>query len=254
MLSAHVPTLQVALALLMTNLALMWALLALWLRLPATTSRVMTGSNLTLALACLLLPAPPAPWLWGVLVLTLCANTGIALQVLLRLVARLQRLTELDPLTETLNRRAFDALLQTEHARLARGHAYALVMVDMDHFKQLNDKLGHAAGDVGLKTLVQVLRACMRTTDALARVGGEEFALLLPDTDLTGAAMVAERMRLKLASTPLEWQGKTWPLTASFGIAQAQPHEPSPELVLERADLGLYRAKARGRNLVEALA
>ncbi len=86
--------------------------------------------------------------------------------------------------------------------------AYALVMIDMDRFKQLNDTLGHAAGDAALRRLVEVLMPCVREVDRLGRLGGEEFCALLPLTDLVGALLVAERMRTNLEESAFEWQGR----------------------------------------------
>ena len=192
-------------------------------------------------------------FLWAALVLTVAQNATLAFLALVRLILRIERLTEHDALTDVLNRRAFARELQAAHARLKRGHGYALVMIDMDRFKQLNDTLGHAAGDAALRQLVQVVSPCLREVDRLARMGGEEFCVLLPDTDLAGAALVAERMRALIDSTPLQWQDLDWPLTASLGIAEARPEdaELAADLVLARADAALYRAKAQGRNVVQ---
>lgn len=191
-------------------------------------------------------------WLWSMLAMNLVVNATIAFLVLTRLVLSIQRLTRRDPLTDTWNRRALAEAMEREHARLQRGPAYALVMVDMDHFKQLNDTLGHTAGDRALQALVQALSPCVREVDLLGRLGGEEFCVLLPDTSLAGAALVAERMRCNLAEMPFAVNGKTWPLTASFGIAEATLADASAEQVLMRADQALYQAKAQGRNVVQA--
>ncbi|MDT9001924.1 GGDEF domain-containing protein [Paucibacter sp. APW11] len=191
-------------------------------------------------------------WLWSMLALNLVINANVAFLILTRLVLNIQRLTRRDPLTDCWNRRALSEAMEREHARLQRGSRYTLVMVDMDHFKRLNDTLGHAAGDLALQALVQALMPCVRDIDMLGRLGGEEFCVLLPDTDLAGAALVAERMRANLEAHPFEYQGKTWPLTASFGIAEAGREEISAEQVLMRADQALYQAKAQGRNLVQA--
>ncbi|MCV2358381.1 GGDEF domain-containing protein [Paucibacter sp. TC2R-5] len=190
-------------------------------------------------------------WGWAMLGLGLLINATMALLVLARVVLDIQRLTRLDPLTAVLNRRALSEAIDDEHLRLQRGKPYALVMIDMDHFKQLNDNLGHAAGDAALLRAVQVLSPCVRDVDRLGRLGGEEFCVLLPLTDLAGAALVAERMRHNMEASSFEWQGKTWPLTASFGVAEALPEDVSADAVLRRADKGMYRAKAQGRNLVQ---
>ncbi|MDG0856229.1 GGDEF domain-containing protein [Roseateles puraquae] len=200
--------------------------------------RVPTGFNLV--------------FLWGSLVLTLLQNATAAFMVMMRLILRIERLLERDPLTGTLNRRAFDAALEQAHAGFLRGRGYALVMIDMDRFKHLNDTLGHAAGDAALRQMVEELRPCIREVDRFGRLGGEEFCLLLTDTDLTGAALVAERMRMLVEEAPLRWAAQDWPLSASFGIAEAEPGDADARAVLARADAALYRAKSQGRNLVQA--
>lgn len=191
-------------------------------------------------------------FLWGALVLTLLQNATLAFLVLMRLILRIEKLLERDPLTGTLNRRAFDRALEDAHAGFIRGRGYALVMIDMDRFKQLNDTLGHAAGDAALRQMVDELRPCVREVDRFGRLGGEEFGVLLPDTDLAGAALVAERMRMLVESAPLRWLEEDWPLSASFGIAEAERGDTSASAVLARADAALYRAKGQGRNLVQA--
>jgi len=193
------------------------------------------------------------PWLWSMLAMNLVLNVTMAFLLLARLILRIQRLTRLDPLTEVLNRRALSEAIDTEHARLQRGKPYALVMIDMDRFKQLNDQLGHAAGDTGLQRLIEVLKSCVREVDFIGRLGGEEFCVLLPLTDIAGATLVAERMRQNLEEQSFVWQGQSWPLTASFGVAEAAPSDASADAVLSRADRAMYRAKAQGRNVVQAL-
>jgi diguanylate cyclase (GGDEF)-like protein len=191
-------------------------------------------------------------FLWGTLLLTLLQNSTLTFLVLMRLVLRIRHLTERDPLTNVLNRRAFNRALETAHAWFRRGRGYALVMIDMDRFKHLNDSLGHAAGDAALQQLARELQPCLREVDHFGRIGGEEFCVLLPDTDLVGAALVAERMRCLVDLAPLRWQGRDWPLSASFGISEAEVGDPHGETTLGRADAALYRAKGQGRNVVQA--
>jgi diguanylate cyclase (GGDEF)-like protein len=190
--------------------------------------------------------------LWATLALSLLQNATLASLVLMRLIRRIERLMERDPLTDTLNRRAFDQALAQAHAWLQRDRGYALVMIDMDRFKQLNDTLGHAAGDTALRLMVKEVQPCLREVDRFGRLGGEEFCVLLPDTDIAGAALVAERMRALVHATPLRWLEQDWPLSASFGIAEAKHGDASSDTVLARADAALYRAKAQGRNVVQA--
>ena len=191
-------------------------------------------------------------FLWSAFVLTLLQNATLAFLVLMRLILRIEKLLERDPLTGTLNRRAFDRALEEAHAGFVRGRGYALVMIDMDRFKQLNDTLGHAAGDAALRQMVDELRPCVREVDRFGRLGGEEFGVLLMDTDLAGAALVAERMRMLVDSAPLRWLEQDWPLSASFGIAEAERGDTNASAVLARADAALYRAKGQGRNVVQA--
>lgn len=189
-------------------------------------------------------------WLWVGFMMALLINTQVAFLLVLRLVLKLQRLTRIDPLTGALNRRAFDNALRIAHAEAGRGVSYSLVQIDMDHFKQLNDQLGHAAGDAALRHLVSQIRPLLRDVDALGRLGGEEFCLLLREADIGGAALVAERIRQQLQQTQWQWQGKSWPLRASFGVAQRLDGDSGPDAVLARADAALYEAKRMGRDLV----
>ncbi|WP_397534676.1 GGDEF domain-containing protein [Roseateles sp.] len=189
-------------------------------------------------------------WLWVGFMMALLINTQVAFLLVLRLVLKLQRLTRIDPLTGALNRRAFDTALRIAHAEAGRGVRYSLVQIDMDHFKQLNDQLGHAAGDAALRHLVSQIRPLLRDLDAMGRLGGEEFCLLLRDADIGGAALVAERIRQQLQQTQWQWQGKGWPLRASFGVAQHETGDSGADAALARADAALYEAKRMGRDLV----
>lgn len=207
---------------------------------PGNTPDLRAGSGFNVA------------WLWAGLVLGMVVNSVVAFLLLAQLILRIRNLTLFDPLTEVLNRRAMGRAMEQAHARWQRGEPYALVLLDMDHFKALNDSLGHGAGDQALKALVRALKPCVRDADALGRWGGEEFAILLCDTGLAGAALVAERMRANLEAQPLLWGPDQRRLTASFGIAEVLPEDASPEAVLMRADQGLYQAKQQGRNLVQS--
>jgi diguanylate cyclase (GGDEF)-like protein len=168
-------------------------------------------------------------------------------------VGKLEHLSMTDPMTGALNRRAFSASLKQQHSMAQRGMPYALCVLDVDHFKQINDQLGHAAGDAAIVHLVTVLRRELREQDLLCRAGGEEFCILLPDTTEHGASVVANRLRLALEQTPFTWENTRWPLTASFGVAVLSPGNDNPETLLQRADRAVYHAKARGRNQVVLL-
>ena len=179
----------------------------------------------------------------------LMVNLVLALMVVGRLVNRLQRLSERDALTGLLNRRALTLLLQREAGRLRRfGETYALLMVDIDHFKSINDRHGHAAGDAALVQLAQVLRGAAREIDHVARLGGEEFCLLLPHSERDGAMSLAARVHAAVREAP--WDRFERPVTVSVGVAVALSGDEAPQAVLERADHALYRAKNSGRDCV----
>jgi diguanylate cyclase (GGDEF)-like protein len=169
--------------------------------------------------------------------------------------ARLHRLVErqasTDGLTELPNRRHFEEALEGEITRAERfGGGLALILADLDDFKQVNDRHGHQAGDDVLRTFASILRATVREIDLPARYGGEEFAVLLPQTDLAGAEHVAERLRVALAARSLHVhpEGRI-ALTASFGVA-CFPQAETPAALFAAADEALYRAKSAGKNRV----
>jgi diguanylate cyclase (GGDEF)-like protein len=169
--------------------------------------------------------------------------------------ARLHRILEqqalVDALTGLANRRAAEQALTVELARAVRfGSPLSLVFADLDHFKQVNDRFGHPSGDLVLRELAAVLASTVREIDLAARWGGEEFCLILPGTDLAGAARLAERVRTALAErTILTAEGLPLHVTASFGVA-GQPPLATPEELIASADAALYDAKRRGRNCV----
>lgn len=189
-------------------------------------------------------------WLWTGFLMVLLINAQVAFMLVLRLVLQLQQLIHQDALTGALNRRAFELAMKQAHAAHERGQAQALVLVDMDHFKRLNDELGHPAGDEALRWLVARVREVLREVDTIARLGGEEFALLLHESDKQGAFQVAERVRARLRQLDWQWQGRPWPLRASFGVAAWEAGDSGPERVLARADAALYEAKRQGRDRV----
>ncbi len=171
--------------------------------------------------------------------------------------ARLHRLVErqanTDGLTELPNRRHFEEALEGEISRAERfGGSLALILADLDDFKQVNDRYGHQAGDDVLQTFADILRATVREIDLPARYGGEEFAVLLPQTDLEGAQRLAERLCKALAARPMPTHpGALVAVTASFGVA-AFPDSPTPAALFAAADEALYRAKRSGKNCVVA--
>jgi len=162
----------------------------------------------------------------------------------------LARLARQDPLTGLPNRRALEDELEREVARAARaGAPLAAVVLDVDHFKRVNDGHGHAAGDAVLAAVAARAAAALRAGDLLARVGGEEFAILMPGADLAAAAEAAERIRARVAEGPVEAGGLALPVTVSLGCAALAPGEVGRAL-LARADAKLYEAKGAGRNRV----
>jgi diguanylate cyclase (GGDEF)-like protein len=152
-----------------------------------------------------------------------------------------------DALTGLVNRRGLEQAL-------SRMDAYegALIFADLDRFKQLNDTLGHPAGDAALIHFARILREQVRAGDVPARIGGEEFAIWLPGATLDLGKRIAERVRIKLGTTAWEWQGRHWPLSASFGVAACPETNPDLENLPAQADAALYVAKRSGRNRVEA--
>ncbi len=169
-----------------------------------------------------------------------------------RQLADLALASRRDPLTGLPNRRAFDEDLAREVARAARtGEPLAVVMLDLDRFKAVNDGYGHAAGDAVLRALAARAQGAVRAGDVVARLGGEELGLLLPGADLARAAEVAERLRAALAALPVDAAGHALAVTASLGCAVLAPGEP-PEALVARADARLYDAKRDGRNVVRA--
>ncbi len=166
------------------------------------------------------------------------------------LECELTRLARTDSLTGTANRRHFLDLAEREMERSDRyGRPLAVVMLDVDHFKQINDCHGHAFGDMVLQGVAAACRAVLRDVDCLGRLGGEEFAVLLPETALAGALDVAERLRLAIAQLPMPDTGKP-AITASLGVAERLRGEGVFDHLLGRADAALYHAKTEGRNRV----
>ena len=127
----------------------------------------------------------------------------------------------------------------------------AVLAIDLDHFKQVNDRYGHAAGDAALRHFVGLARSTLHEVDLLGRMGGEEFAAMLPETRADRALHAAERLRLRLSRRPLEWESLVVPLSVSIGVAELDPEDGEIMASLQRADHALYQAKSRGRNRTE---
>lgn len=170
-----------------------------------------------------------------------------------RLFREVQELSTLDPLTGLSNRRHFNATALVE---LQRAQRYALplslIMMDIDYFKRVNDRYGHAAGDRVLGEVAKVCGAAVRSMDFIARYGGEEFCFLLPETPLDGAFTLAERLRAQVAALHFDSGKGLFSVTASFGVAERLGGQESMDNLLKRSDEALYEAKGGGRNCVVA--
>lgn len=165
--------------------------------------------------------------------------------------ARLARLAVTDDLTRAYNYRYHHTRLGEEVGRARRyGDRFSILLMDLDHFKRVNDKWGHQVGDEVLRGFVDRVREEVRAPDVVIRRGGEEFVLLMPATGEADAARVAERIRARVAATPIDTDGGDVPLTVSIGVATWQSDESGADLEA-RADAALYRAKSAGRDRVE---
>lgn len=164
---------------------------------------------------------------------------------------RLLELATTDYLTGLYNRRAFFEAAQREFARARRnGTVFSLLELDLDHFKAVNDTYGHDAGDRALRGVAQVMLRALRVVDLPARLGGEEFAVLLPETDAQEAQGVAERLRQAIASADIQGMAGRFRVTVSIGLATFHPEDPDAEAIVHAADQALYRAKELGRDRV----
>ena len=163
----------------------------------------------------------------------------------------LQELAITDPLTDVYNRRHFWDIVDRE---LNRAHRYnaslSLLLLDADHFKQINDTYGHACGDTALVELCELCNQMIRETDYIGRIGGEEFAICLPQADQQEAVALAERIRQGIEASSLESQGKKVSYTVSIGVTELRAEDHSADVLIARADSALYNAKEGGRNQV----
>lgn len=176
--------------------------------------------------------------------------------VVARLIQQLRWQARHDGLTGLLNRRAMQETIDQELHRSRRAEdTFAVVMLDVDHFKVLNDMHGHQAGDHALKHIAALLQTSVRPVDRVGRFGGEEFIVLLPGQALAQAAAIAETLRQRLSAERLQYEGvpQALALSASFGVAEWRGPKEDPTRLLMRADQALYRAKRAGRNQVQAV-
>jgi diguanylate cyclase (GGDEF)-like protein len=200
----------------------------------------------------LLGPPPPPDGPVAARIARLAAELGPRVAAA-RSVHEAERRAVSDPLTGLANRREFERVLGRfgDQAAAGVGAVAALVYVDLDHFKRLNDTLGHAAGDAALRHVKALLEAQIRDGDLVARIGGEEFAVWLPLTPLGGAVEVAERIRRSIGTTAWHWNGRPVTLTASCGVAAYPESTGDWRNLAAVADAALYRAKEAGRDRVE---
>lgn len=179
------------------------------------------------------------------------ATSGFLLMCGQRLNKDLSRLATLDPLTEVFNRRTMAELANKAIAASKRhGRPLSVLLLDIDHFKRINDEFGHESGDIALCRFVELVREVLRGSDVIARMGGEEFVLILPDTDQSSAVVLAERIRQHLESADFTVSG--WPVSirASIGVSALGPEVNNLESLLREADHAMYEAKRTGRNRV----
>lgn len=168
------------------------------------------------------------------------------------LAESLRRESITDSLTQLYNRRYLDLALKRELSLAHReGHAVGLILLDLDRFKALNDTFGHAAGDVALRAVADVLRSRIRLYDVACRYGGEEMIIVVPGAQSAGALALAEQLRAGIEQLTIEYNGKRLArITASFGVSSFPGDASEPDVLLQIADAALYRAKAAGRNRV----
>ena len=169
-----------------------------------------------------------------------------------QLETELRRTAATDPLTGVFNRRHYLPLFQREFERALRyRQPLALCLLDLDHFKRINDTYGHAAGDTALRTIADICRSELRETDVLGRLGGEEFVVLLPNTTAENAKAAAERIRARLAATEIVEGGQRFRVSTTIGVTELRPGDRQIDDLIQRADHALYAGKEAGRNRVQ---
>jgi diguanylate cyclase (GGDEF)-like protein len=176
--------------------------------------------------------------------ITYCDVTDI-----IRTAERMEKLATTDSLTGLFNRRQLLTSLEAEWSRFQRYYrSLSVLMLDVDHFKAINDRFGHAVGDITLKAIADACLARKRKSDVVGRIGGEEFAIVLPETSLSWARIVAERLRKRIAALTITAEGHRFNVTASIGIAEAAVSMSGIDALMSAADQALYKAKSGGRN------
>lgn len=183
----------------------------------------------------------------------LCVTFGFVLMLNYRLSCDLHDLASCDPLTGALNRRGLESEAERVQSRCIRNKTpLAVMLIDVDHFKKINDRYGHQAGDEVLRQLTNVVQAAIRTEDYFARYGGEEFCVLLPDVGENEALLMAERLRQQYAAMQMKIDGDIVSSNISIGVADSRTVGLAFGALISAADQALYRAKQQGRNCVVA--
>jgi len=197
-------------------------------------------------------------WIWGrgirntdLPILSIFARqVGISLERA-RLFNEVQNLALTDPLTGLHNRRSLFEVGRIEFSHAHRmNRPFSCIMLDLDHFKQINDRHGHPAGDLILQEFARRIRVSVRDMDFVARYGGEEIVIVLPETDLAATMLVAERLRTAMAASPMKISDRAINVTVSIGVAQKDENTLQLETLIARADQAMYIAKHRGRNRI----
>jgi diguanylate cyclase (GGDEF)-like protein len=195
---------------------------------------------------------PISGWLFLIpMLLSIAVVFAAVLLVNQTIASRLQETARHDPLTDALTRRAVEELAEDELARSKRhGLPLSLLLLDIDHFKLVNDQYGHAAGDAALRQFAMAVRRCLRREDVFGRLGGEEFCALLPNTAVGGATQLAERIRQSISNLAVDAGGHRLSLKVSIGVAALGQNSDSWHDLVNRADRAMYAAKREGRNRV----
>ena len=231
-----------------------WALCAYYVKIKRNTTLSVSAGMLAVAAFLATLPDSIAPHA-GIAALYCLLGMAVNIGLIIHLLKSFERLlieqNRHDDLTGLANRRALDRALHREWRLLQRtGTGFAVLAMDLDHFKDVNDRFGHPAGDRMLVQVAGRLKRAAREVDLIARVGGEEFIVLVHGQGAAGARIAAERLRVAVAAAPYALKDGFAPITISIGVALARPEDPDLADVLERADQALYRAKREGRNRV----
>jgi diguanylate cyclase (GGDEF)-like protein len=193
---------------------------------------------------------------FGMLIDAVLLSIALAdrMKISLEKTRMVEKEAKIDVVTGLLNRRAYSETVDSEFQRLLRYQSVlSVVIFDVDHFKQVNDTHGHDAGDYILKSVGNIVQDVIRDCDYAFRMGGDEFLLLLPETNEKQASLLAERIRIRIENKKLVDENRKFSVTASFGISQNRKIDTSIENIVKRADKALYKAKERGRNKVEIM-